>query len=528
MCKSVFSQPGFFTFDEANIWVFALGTLPPMAERTAKLARQFSDVTGQREGEDQRTAKKRVESIAPAAKHLLTLDIIPKAFSSFMKASEVRVQIAGGADKCFDPNKALMEQSGDLTLMMLSPSGRSSTLSKAEAPPTLTNAPIPDPSAVPRAPPTAAPPGMLDGARKSLDIRSINLTAYAMVNAEWYYQKAQAALEASKAGGTGTQRLGLYPIDPYECTKEHVQWNLTVAHGPFEECMLKDHCMGRSMVEQPHALSFAIKQYISPGTREEWERTGVKPGLNEHGQVHSPFCILDLLAFTSTVADLNAANHESSGVCFPPFYNTAGRSGGYSPSALCGFSTHKLSGVTRAFRKFAPGQFTVGKLTIPVYSRGQTTQEELDALIEIDSMVGWKPEFETDSKRVMWMVTPAPYEAPLTAPNRAPKATESHPAVSTLVPTPDPTVDPRQREGEARRGVTHILPRLPAPINVAATNAIGHAPAPVAPPPTRRKKGKAKPAAAAATTGIAEHDLTAIKDMLSGLLGHRVKIVPEN
>ncbi len=105
---------------------------------------------------------------------------------------------------------------------------------------------------------------MVDGARKALDIRALNLTTFCMVSSEWYYQQAKAALEAAQTGGHGTTRLGESIHWIPRMHQEHVQWSLTAAHGPFDECSFKENCMGRSMIEIAGALKFALKQYVSP------------------------------------------------------------------------------------------------------------------------------------------------------------------------------------------------------------------------------------------------------------------------
>src|SRR5690606_20007591 len=115
--------------------------LSSMAERSQKLARQFSEVAvmASAESEEHKAARRRVDAVAPTAKHLMSLEPITKSFSTFMMAANIRMGLAGGAEECLDPSKSTLEQAGDLTRMMLSPNGRSSTLSKASETPSNIN-----------------------------------------------------------------------------------------------------------------------------------------------------------------------------------------------------------------------------------------------------------------------------------------------------------------------------------------------------------------------------------------------------
>ncbi len=276
---------------------------------------------------------------------------------------------------------------------------------------------------------------------------------------------------------------------------EHVAWSLTAPHTPFEPCMMGDDCAGKRLANVYTTKSFVLKAYVSPQSRALYERTGVLQPVDEHSHPHPGLCIVDLLALVTCMANKKLADNEASGCIFPPFYNPSGRPGTYAPSALCGFSKTKLNGVTRAYRYFLPDQLVLGRLGVVVASADPITMRlvrhtvDVDALLEVRELVEWRPECETDPNRAVWLHDARPGTAPQTRPAKPPVAAEVHHAAANTLVTPRAELNSVARLAEARKPVEHLLPRMPAPLDVAyATVAPPAAPAASAPPKQARKR----------------------------------------
>lgn len=434
----------------------------------------------------------------------------PRNFTSFLQHSAARyvsATAAAAAAHLDQPQNGGLpiEQMAEQTQLLFSPTGRATTLSRGNVP-AAAAAVLPAGSTAPRAPPTAGAPYVNDGASEALDLRSLALGSWALVNAEYHLRRAREAVTNAEAGGSGTVRVTQEPFDPYECPMDHVAWCLTAPHTPFEPCMMGDNCAGKTLANVFTTKSFVLKAYVSLVSRKFYERTGVLQPVDEHAHPHPGLCIVDLLALNTCMAKQKLADNEASGCIFPPFYNPTGRQGTYAPSALCSFSRTKLNGVTRAYRYFLSDQLVLGKLQVidaradPSTKRLVTQLIEVDALLENHELVDWRSECETDPHRAVWLHDARPATAPQTRPAKPPVAAEVHHTTANTVVTPKNEINSAAKLVEARKPVEHLLPRMPAPIDITYGSVLaasdGHTPAATRPVvKTPRKRAPRKPAA---------------------------------
>ncbi len=377
-----------------------------------------------------------------------------------------------------------------------------------------------DPNAIPRAPPIAGPTNVKDGASEAIDIRTIALGAFAAANMQ--YHLSRASLE------------NMPTYEPYCCQPDHVAWCLTAPHGPFEACALGDGCAGKTMRGIPAEHRIVLKCYVSPHTREEYERTGRKPPLDEVNRPHLNLCIIDFLVGVTSLAKQNFALQLTSGVLFPHFYNPTGRPKSYAPSALCGWSSLKLQGITRSYRLFCgeqllPGRVSVSKATFDSETGQIVVEDELGSdgqpgvpgFVERSEIVMWRPECETTEQRPVHIVDPRPFEAPPPRPHKAPIASEGYGAVPNLVPMPITATDAATQEREARLPVLHMLPRKPAPTNISYGKIKAKGAAKLF-----KAAGAAPPKPAAATESPAEKRKSSKKSKPASSTSKKVKTEP--
>lgn len=454
------------------------------AERLAKLRQLEDDVQG----------SKRVVVTNPA---------FVQNFSNFVNAGLTAAH-AGGP---LASSSAVGQASELLDRLYMSSTGRRTTLSRGtNGMPGETTIPASvhaddvaevTTKGIPRPSPIAAPEGVVTSEPHRLDMRTISM-GWALRAAAYHSQQAAAirAAHTSRHDSMYRPEIG-GATDPIECSMEHVAWSLTEPWGPFKPCS-NAMCEGEHIIGVPASEHVRLKQYVSPISREQYERTGELPGKDEHGRPHVTMCIICYTLAVSAVA----ARLETMGSpqpMFPTFYNSSGRPGTYARSALTNFASPHAGGAIRAVRNFRPDQFLASpSIHVKETRRDPLTNAVSSAMIAVRGyverrdIVEWRPEVEYNPSKEIYLHEAPPMEAPSSRPPHAPVSSDGTPAVPGLVVRPPETIDMAAVLRQARAPVVHMLPRQPVATGISYVRAT-----PAQPPkkPSAKAGGRPKKAA---------------------------------
>lgn len=373
--------------------------------------------------------------------------------------------------------------------------GRRSTLTRGSAADAGTTVPAAvhaddvaeGPKNVPRPSPIAAPEGVVNSQPDRLDMRALASTGWSLYAATYHTRRALQMQQQH-----GSRHAGLYgpavggPLDPVECSMEHVAWCLTEAHGPFKPCSFSA-CQGTLMIGVSDANLVRLKQYVSPWTREQYERTGNMPRNDEHGRPHIELCIIDYLNVLSATASGMLITGQAAPM-FPTFYNPTGRKGTYAPSALTGFSVLHAGGLVRAYRNFLPDQLVPSK-SIKVTETKELPSGAVESravylrgYVERRDIVEWRPEVEYNPAKLIYLHEAPPPDPPSVRPPHAPQAADATPITPGLVTRPPEVIDAGATLRAARAAVVHMLPRQPVATTITYNRVAPAVPKPPAEP----------------------------------------------
>lgn len=319
---------------------------------------------------------------------------------------------------------------------------------------------------IPRPSPIAAPEGVVVSEPHRLDMRTISM-GWAMRAAAYHSQQAAAirAAHTSRHDSMYRPEIG-GATDPIECSMEHVAWSLTEPWGPFKPCS-NAMCEGEHIIGVPASEHVRLKQYVSPLSREQYERTGDLPSKDEHGRPHVTMCIICYTLAVSAVA-ARLETMESAQPMFPTFYNSSGRPGTYARSALTNFASPHAGGAIRAVRNFRPDQFLASaSIHVKETRRDALTNAISSSMVAVRGyverrdIVEWRPDVEYNPAKEIYLHEAPPMEPPSNRPPHAPISSDGTPAVPGFVVRPPETIDMAAVLRQARAPVVHMLPRQP-------------------------------------------------------------------